>query len=493
MAVSGGQNGGAASKQIHPSAKSKDRWLHTQECTDGFPRAFLFDGFCNQRFNVPFYRRSQLQLGGQPSYWDKEEQHFLFYQAEQVRWALCPRWDGSEDLLAAVQKGGVRGLAYEEADAGVWQEYKDGRWDVATRVRLRRVNDPDGPRRGTSFVESTCSERNGRGLSSVKEMKRLLSVGNDLEELLLVREDNCSEVRLVFKFSTPKEAGEIVDLGRKLLDCAPKAVDPIGKERVSYFRNYNGSCTFRTPAGQNAKLSQVQQSGAAATHHSTSQPDQLAIPQPRSKAKSAPARPVAMQLEQPESGQTRLPEPLGQQERPGHEAQRQRASREQQQSQSPSDRSSSEELEPQRQEPLRDAGERRARSSSLSRAPRRSPEDQRCAKGARAKTKPAATSAIGSKRRRAHGVAGSFDGSESEERVEKSRRTRDSRSRRESRATRPRRDNEPQIRPRRRSWHRHQRRDPSRRRAPSRSIERRNYGNGYRTHQRERHGRARRD
>ncbi|CAE7220738.1 unnamed protein product, partial [Symbiodinium microadriaticum] len=111
------------------STSQPDGWMCSQDYRPLLPSCFRFEGFRTKHFNETFVAKQAAEVNGRPTYWDPPGAHFIYWQ--KTRWALCPRFDemSNQDLLACVQNGGVRGLAYE----------------VSEEVSLRFANDGEDP------------------------------------------------------------------------------------------------------------------------------------------------------------------------------------------------------------------------------------------------------------------------------------------------------------------------------------------------------------
>jgi len=169
-------------------------------------------------------------------------------------------------LLEVVRKGGVRGLAYEEVESGVWQEWIDGRWDVAKKVVLRAVANT-----------KSCAV----DLTSAKDLAQFLESQRDVEEVFLVRESR--EARLVVRFRDSRDAKAALDLGRNLLGCEPEAVDHVGEARLLRMREQSRGSYLSTDQ-------QRSNAAAGAGERPDARPEALRCPvgKARSKCRVAP-------------------------------------------------------------------------------------------------------------------------------------------------------------------------------------------------------------
>lgn len=227
---------GAMARHSSISTSQPDGWMCSQDYRPLLPSCFRFEGFRTKHFNETFVAKQAAEVNGRPTYWDPPGAHFIYWQ--KTRWALCPRFDemSNQDLLACVQNGGVRGLAYEvsEEDArGSWMEYTERGFRRTKGIRLRE--EPRHPgRRGWKRSRRQAPPKVGDDLlgkapASLEEMKRLLEAQPEVEEVFVVRE-NRGEAGLVVSFRRPCAAAEALEVGRGLLNCDPDVIDPLTGE-----------------------------------------------------------------------------------------------------------------------------------------------------------------------------------------------------------------------------------------------------------------------
>lgn len=85
---------------------------------------FILRGFNNPALNEVYTANSAIVIGGVPTYWDRNGNHFMYHKA---RWVISPRFEDTADMLVEVQRGEMRGMAYE-SDGSWWQEYINDQW-----------------------------------------------------------------------------------------------------------------------------------------------------------------------------------------------------------------------------------------------------------------------------------------------------------------------------------------------------------------------------
>jgi len=97
----------------------------------------VFNGFNTTELNTHFFVDTSMHIGGRSTYWDRNRQYFMYYQAAQTRWAVSKHesadWISSggrgDDPLADAIRGGIRGVACEERKGGAtWHEFWNGTW-----------------------------------------------------------------------------------------------------------------------------------------------------------------------------------------------------------------------------------------------------------------------------------------------------------------------------------------------------------------------------
>lgn len=224
-------------------------------------------GFQTQRFNVTFRRRHDLLVSEVPTYWDEYGELFIYWQVHGNRWTVCPRSDDNrKDLLSHVRNGDQFGLAYEEADAGIWSEFTDSGVFVVTKgVRLRALSEhtisgpseaspsEEGMARGTRISRWRKEARERKKISqmpkSLEEMKRLLDSDPNVEEVFMIK--GPKEASLVVSFRSQRSAADAVELGRGLLACDPNVVDALSYEDLQRLREHSRG-SYR-PAPKDAK------------------------------------------------------------------------------------------------------------------------------------------------------------------------------------------------------------------------------------------------
>jgi hypothetical protein len=93
-------------------------------------------GFANSQLNTIYSISSRVLVGNREIYWSEDRKHFMYLQASQGIWQICPRWQPPRepgrapvDLLMVAQQGGNTAVAYQ-LENKFWQEFVDGHWQM---------------------------------------------------------------------------------------------------------------------------------------------------------------------------------------------------------------------------------------------------------------------------------------------------------------------------------------------------------------------------
>ncbi|CAK9054919.1 Hypothetical protein (Fragment), partial [Durusdinium trenchii] len=291
-----------SSDRMRPYSSARSRspqatWQYSQDFRPKLPTLFCMEGFQTKRFNVTFRARPELEVSGLPTYWDEYELLFIYWQVHGSRWTVCPRSDDNrKDLLNDVRSGDEVGMAYEEADAGVWSEYMEtGNFAVTKGVRLRAldgsipgelVGSPRGKR--ISRWRKEARERavaRGQMPKSLQDMKRHLEAHSEVEEVFLV--PGAKELELVVSFRSPQPAEKAVEVGRGLLAGDPDNVDSLRAEQLQRLR----------AMGQGSYVSTRPSAEAPLAAPTAPEPVAAAAPEPEPAAAAPEPEPAAAVLE----------------------------------------------------------------------------------------------------------------------------------------------------------------------------------------------------
>lgn len=236
------------------------------------PALFQLKGFHESQFNGIFRVRPDVQVANRPTHWDETGSFFIYFQAQECTWALCPVVDDGQDMVRAAQQGSRRGFAIQKAGAkGLWQEFMRGAWEDRT-VLLRSL----APLAQLAKEDRLEEER---GDTAQALLLRVRQLWQDCEgvEVVLVREG--STARLAIRFTGDRRAQEAAVIGRCLLpSLVPKAIAPVGAETFRSLRSESAGCRLQRPAAV-----QVQEPPPVATkgqeEHRTELPKESAAPQ----------------------------------------------------------------------------------------------------------------------------------------------------------------------------------------------------------------------
>jgi len=198
-----------------------------------FPGVWRFEGFISTRLNTDFLLNKNINIGGQPSYWDKAGRLFLYYQEAEQRWAICPLVDDGEVLLAVVQHGVLRGIAFEGESFGEWHEYIEAGSEYSEgwlrrELHLTQLPEPEPwqrPRPSDPLcppvTPSTAAPSSGRGAQPT--VQEILADHPELQEVLAT--SGPRGAKLILRFDAASDAGAAMALKQKLMaGCKARAV-----------------------------------------------------------------------------------------------------------------------------------------------------------------------------------------------------------------------------------------------------------------------------
>lgn len=210
-------------------------------------------GFRAQRLNGIYTLDLNRKVGEYGTYWDHKGRIFLYYQAQEKRWALSPLMDDTVNLLDKVQNhGSKKGLALEES-YGKWTEYlnSENKW-VQVNLNLRPArasplpkvpvfHTPQGDAKAARAAETAPQEtparrtiiayrekRNADGIRPIKLWSRPKSAQRlgdpqsheskaqvvlekcvDLEEMIMLREDD-DKIEVALRFPGRPQSKDMV-------------------------------------------------------------------------------------------------------------------------------------------------------------------------------------------------------------------------------------------------------------------------------------------
>jgi len=101
------------------------------------PNVFLMEGFLNPGLNQSFYANPQSLVCGHPTYWDRDQQYFMYWEQQETRWVITPRISDNADMLLQAQSGMMKGIAFQY-DTAAWQEFVGNKWH-AVQVQMTRL------------------------------------------------------------------------------------------------------------------------------------------------------------------------------------------------------------------------------------------------------------------------------------------------------------------------------------------------------------------